>query len=171
MAQARITIKQADEACSLVEKYGSITEAARRGKISRGTLNSRLDAAIVHYGFEPGKSRVLPDGEESAPMPADDPSDVISPTPTSRLGGSAADRKIIALNDEVRRLTSALREAHREQINDDGVRGILGTLAAEEASPPPWILDIPTKIKDHLTPEVPVAIFGDLHIGEVVEKT
>lgn len=83
-----------------------------------------------------------------------------------RLGGTAADRRVVALEDEVRRLRQELRKAHRDGLDEDAVREILGGIAAAPTKPPAW-LDHPSR-KGAKTPEVPMTIWSDWHGGETV---
>jgi len=84
-----------------------------------------------------------------------------------RLGGSAADRRVVALEDENKRLKKELREVHRAELTEESVRAILGRMAAAPTAPPDWLLS-PAKAKTNRTPEVPATIWSDWHLGEVV---
>jgi hypothetical protein len=86
-----------------------------------------------------------------------------------RLGGSAADRRVVALEDEVKRLRKELRDVHRAELTEESVRGILGRMAVAPTEPPEWLLS-PPKGKANRTPEVPATIFSDWHLGEVVSR-
>jgi hypothetical protein len=77
-------------------------------------------------------------------------------------------RRIVALEDEVSRLRLALREAHRQALSDDAIREILGTFTAQPTSPPSWTTDARKPARGK-TPEVPVTIWSDWHIGEQVD--
>jgi hypothetical protein len=79
-------------------------------------------------------------------------------------------RRIVALEDEVARLRVALKEAHRQALSDDAIREILGTFTAAPAEPPEWTMT-PAKFARGHTPEVPVTIWSDWHVGEVVEAS
>lgn len=86
-----------------------------------------------------------------------------------RLGGSPADRRIVALEDEVKRLRRELRDAHREGLDEEAVRAVLGRLANEPEDPPDWLVS-PAKVRAERTAEVPVTIWSDWHMGEHVSR-
>lgn len=83
-----------------------------------------------------------------------------------RLGGSAADRKVVSLEAEVARLRKALRDAHKSALADDEMREILGSMAATPAAPPHWLAK-PAVIRSG-SAEVPIAPWADWHLGETV---
>ncbi|MBC6716898.1 hypothetical protein H9Q09_11835 [Aurantimonas sp. DM33-3] len=94
----------------------------------------------------------------------------VDPTPPKTepfvLGGSPADRKIVALEEQVRRLRKSLKEAHRQALDDDAMREILGSMVAEPVRAPDWLAKI--TVPHSRAPEVPVAPWADWHLGENV---
>lgn len=87
-----------------------------------------------------------------------------------KLGGSAADRKVIQLEDEVRRLRTELREAHRDSLDEEAVKNILGTISLAPANPPTWLGRMKAG-SGASTPEVPMTMWADWHGGEVVSSS
>lgn len=134
--------------------------AADRLDIDRRTMQGRMGKPgkpgnyFKLYGLQPDWSKFQARNLDapSAPLAAED---------------SVAARKIVSLTDEVHRLRNMLRESHRSQLNDDAMRELLGLVRAAPASPPPWLLE-PSARKGGVTPEVPVVIWSDWHLGEVV---
>jgi transposase-like protein len=86
------------------------------------------------------------------------------------LGGSAADREIVRLRDEVAGLKRALTESHRETLSEDAIKILLGRIAAAPADPPDWLAEAPPRTMSGRTPEVPSVIWSDWHLGEVVSS-
>lgn len=108
------------------------------------------------------------EGKLSMPSVANDNSEVPEPKPEPyRLGGSAADRKVIQLTDENHRLREALKAAHRDGLSEDVIRDILGTISLAPTSPPSWVRRLRTAGPG--ISEVPMAMWADIHGGEVVE--
>ncbi len=89
------------------------------------------------------------------------------PAGAFRLGGSPADRRIVALEDEVKRLRRELREAHRDGLDEEAVREILGRMADSPEEPPDWLVR-DRGGKRTRAAEVPVTIWSDWHLGESV---
>jgi len=79
----------------------------------------------------------------------------------------ADQRRMVGLEDEVKRLRRQLREQQREDLDTEAVRILLGRVAAAPVSPPRWTLQ-PGKGRGRGTPEVPVTVWSDWHMGEVV---
>lgn len=105
----------------------------------------------------------------AAELSADLPSPPLAPDQEPagyKLGGSAADRRVVALEDEVASLKRALRDAHREALDADAIRDIIGGITAPPASPPDWL--VTPQIRDGIACEVPVTIWVCWHAGERV---
>lgn len=79
----------------------------------------------------------------------------------------AEQRLVVGLQDEVARLRKQIKALHREELDTESVRAILGRLARATAQPPRWTID-PGRKGARGTPEVPVAVWSDWHMGEVV---
>jgi hypothetical protein len=140
----------------------ALKEAALALGISSSALRNRLRVAHASHGLAP--NGVAP--PEPAPRPAD--------APKRRNAGPAVvepaeRRKLVGLEDEVVRLRKQLRDLHRAEIDADVVRGLIGSLATPPASPPAWIL-APLS-HGPKTPEVPVTVWSDWHMGEVVSSS
>ena len=88
-----------------------------------------------------------------------------------RLGGSATDRRVVALTAEVTHLRKSLRQAHQACLDDDAVRQVLGRLASAPTEPPEWLDQPASRASGATTPEVPVTIWSDWHLGEVVSRS
>jgi hypothetical protein len=82
-----------------------------------------------------------------------------------KLGASPEHRKIIQLQDEVSRLTREIEHHHRQTLDDDEVRRLLGVLGTRQVNQPSWLAK-PKSTRN--APEVPVAIWSDWHGGEKV---
>lgn len=91
-----------------------------------------------------------------------------SATPAVRLGGSEKDRETVALRDEVARLRKELVAAHREALDEEAVKKLLGRMASAPSAPPDWLVAEPKRGRK--TAEVPVAIWSDWHMGETVSR-
>lgn len=87
---------------------------------------------------------------------------------THKLGGSPIDRENIALRDEVARLRKELLSSHRQALDDEAVKVLLGRMASAPSAPPNWLVSEPKRGKK--TAEVPVAIWSDWHMGETVSR-
>lgn len=85
----------------------------------------------------------------------------------SELGGSAKDRKIVALTGEVGRLKKALKEAHTQADMDDAILALVNDLASAPSNPPDWLTAARPK-RSHSMLEVPNLSFADWHCGETV---
>jgi hypothetical protein len=156
MAKATLTDDVLRKTVEAVIKHGDQQKAANALGIGSATVNQRLQKArkrnIKGAGF-------------------------ISPLANSNGGQrlhtmSAADkdRKIIFLTDETTKLRNALREAHREANTEELLREMLGHIVDAPVEQPDWTFKVPERGTGKATPEVPVSIFSDPHIGEVVQK-
>lgn len=107
---------------------------------------------------------------EAAPTAAAPPDAAPSAKPERvRLDATPESRRIVALEDEVRRLKAALVAAHRETLDEETVRLLLGRLSAAPEEPPDWLVAAPV-ITGARTAEVPVVIWSDWHLGETVSR-
>jgi hypothetical protein len=174
MSTPRITRRQAREAIAYVNKAirdGAIFHgrpsaveagfklyAADHGaELARGGFQTRVRAALNAYGIKlvvVKPSAVLPKTAVRADL-----------TPEILV----RDRKIVGLEDEVRRLSAALKTAHREANVEEIVRTMIGEVIEAPRSPPAWIAEPPARGRGKPDPEVPVTIWADWHLSEVVE--
>lgn len=90
-------------------------------------------------------------------------------TPEERESEVEAERRITSLRDENRELRAKLVAAHRDSIEEDAIKEILGVMASAPEQPPEWLRRVPAKSATP-TPEVPVTIWSDWHMGEVVDR-
>jgi hypothetical protein len=136
----------------LAEKYGAVPQSIRDQIGSPGKPGSirRL------YGFEVDWSKYQP---PTTPSPDSPP-----PSPT------VIDRKYTMLQDENRELRRQLRELHRSHGTEEIIRDIVGKIADTPRTTPEWMTKTPSRDRHKPTPEVPIMIYSDFHIGEVVEK-
>lgn len=86
-----------------------------------------------------------------------------------KLDASDNTRERIARDDEISRLRRELKEAHRATLDDVAIKILLGRMSAETVEPPSWTTETPKHEKDG-TPEVPVTIWSDWHVGEVISR-
>lgn len=78
------------------------------------------------------------------------------------------DRRITNLEDDLRDARKKLRLAHRDALTEETIKEILGSIAKAPERPPNWLIKAPPKGK--ASPEVPVTIWSDWHMGEVVDR-
>ncbi|AZO77697.1 hypothetical protein B5U98_23935 [Bosea sp. Tri-39] len=143
-------------------KRSAAQEAAVALGLSVTTLKARLSAAwrvhkLAPNGIAPRDKRA---GAKPAPEEKPKPAE---PTPADQ-------RRIVGLEDEVKRLRGQLRDQHREDLDTEAVRVLLGRIAAASVSPPSWTIE-PGDGRGKGTPEVPVTVWSDWHMGEVVSLT
>lgn len=84
------------------------------------------------------------------------------------LSGTPESRRITALEDEVARLKRELRGVHREQMDEQAIRNLIGNLARAEPSLPKWLAK--PSVKKTPKPEVGMTIWSDWHLGEKVSR-
>jgi len=77
--------------------------------------------------------------------------------------------KDVRLEDEVRVLRKALKDQYRENDTAEIIREIVGGIAEAPREMPRWVTEPAQRQKHKPTPEVPVTIWSDWHLGEVVE--
>jgi hypothetical protein len=94
----------------------------------------------------------------------DSPADLSSP----QIGTS--DRKYTLLQDENRELRAQLKELHRSSQTEEIIREIVGSFGETPRDLPKWMTTPPERKRSKITPEVPVTIWSDWHLGEVVER-
>lgn len=140
----------------------AIAAAAAALDLAPTTLRNRLTRAHKLYGLAPGG--IAPEAIVEAP------------TRTSRRRGAAkpeADsslqRKLTGLQDEVASLRKQIKAQQREDLDTEAVRILLGRIAAATTAPPRWTVE-PGAKRGRGTPEVPVTVWSDWHMGEVVSS-
>lgn len=135
----------------------AVAEVAAALGLAATTVRNRLDQAFKLYGLKP-----------NGIAPADRP-----PRGKGRGKGkpaepdSAAQRTLTGLRDEVASLRRQLRAQQREDLDTEAVRILLGRIAAARVAPPRWTIE-PGAKRGGGTPEVPVTVWSDWHMGEVV---
>jgi hypothetical protein len=75
-------------------------------------------------------------------------------------------KEIVRLRDENAKLRRQLLEGHRSELDNEAIREILGGFSAHEADPPKWTVDVQSS--GGATMQVPMTIWSDWHVGEVV---
>jgi hypothetical protein len=154
-------------------EVGGHKAAKRAVRIAADRLDTRI--GTLHYRVgEPGKPGAFKrlfglevDWSKYKPLPEPEP----EPEPTVAAPQiSPTDRKYVLLQDEVRELRNQLKEAHRASSTEEIIREIVGRIADTPRDPPKWATEPPRREKLKPTPEVPVTIWSDWHLGEVVEK-
>lgn len=133
-------------------------EAAAALGLAATTVRNRLDQAFRLYDLAPkgiapperqtGKGNGHGNGKAAEP-------------------DSALQRKLTGLQDEVASLRKQLKAQQREDLDTEAVRALLGRLAAAQPQPPRWTIE-PGAKRGRGTPEVPVTVWSDWHIPEVV---
>lgn len=79
-------------------------------------------------------------------------------------------RELYKLQKENKDLRQELRQRDEQVFNEDEAKKILGTASEAEAKPPHWLFSSPARKKGAATPEVPVIMLCDWHMGETVKK-
>ncbi len=92
--------------------------------------------------------------------------------PLPVLPSIAHEREITRLRDEVSALKKRNADLHRASVDDDAIREILTGMARHESPPPDWLSAAPAVGKSSdPTAQVPVCIWSDWHVGEVVQAS
>jgi hypothetical protein len=133
-----------------VKKHGDQIKAAAAMGHSPATINRRLKEA---------KRRGLPGAEYISPVSDRRP-----------VTEAEKDRKIVFQADEITRLNKALKTAHREASTEELLRELLGHIVDAPVEQPDWVIEPKDRSRGKATPEVPVTILSDWHVGEVVQK-
>jgi hypothetical protein len=145
MAQPRLTPLQLADAVAFRAAYPTAQEAADALGIPVQTLNGRLRRAKAAKLISNDAPKVEP--------------------------RSIPDRRATALADENRALKEALKAAQRELIEAEGIKTLFETVGDKPRSMPSWLVNPPEpKRKSAATPEVPVAMWADWHLGETVNR-
>lgn len=145
MAPLRLTNEMCRQAVDALAKHGTQTAAAAALGLSRGALQNRLQEA---------KGRDLS---------VDDPA-----PPADEMNRN--ERRLLALEDENKQLKSRLKSMHRDAHEADLIRQIVGSIKDSPVETPDWTTKPMARERGKPTPEVPVTIWSDWHVGEVVDK-
>lgn len=135
----------------------AISVAAQARRLARTTLISRIapDGCYERlYKLTVDWSRWKQGGRSAKPN-AD------APAP-------GLERRIVALEDENAELKRRLKEAHRDTLDTEAIRQILGGIIAAPVAPPKWLIHIDDNASH--AQEVPITIWSDWHGGEVVSR-
>jgi hypothetical protein len=119
---------------------------------------TRAGSIERRYGIKPNWSKYKP-----PPLPEHDDAPsapYISPT----------DRKYTLLQDENRELRKQLKEAHRASEVEQLLRELIGRVVDTPRETPKWLTQPAKRDRNKNTPEVPIMIWSDWHVGEVVQK-
>lgn len=150
-AGALYPLSRGQDGCS------ALVEAAKALDLAATTVRNRLEQAFRLYGLAPNgiapPERHVGRGNGHKGKAAEP--------------DNALQRKLTGLQDEVTSLRRQVRAQQREDLDTEAVRSLLGRLAAAQSSPPRWML-APGDKRTHGTPEVPVTVWSDWHMGEVV---
>lgn len=84
------------------------------------------------------------------------------------LDATERTKERIARDDEVSRLRSEVKKLHRQELDDEAIKILLGRMRAAPVTPPAWTTTI--EKKSGSSRETPVAIWSDWHMGEVVSR-
>jgi len=131
-------------------QVGATARAAQSLGISKKTFNSRLNVAREYYDIEPDWSLYKPVGRGSEIPQATDPSLL----------------EIIRLKDENRALEAEIKSIQRDEISAEKVREFIAGVKKALPEPPVWMVDP----KPGGSAGVPLTLWSDWHIGEVVSR-
>lgn len=79
-------------------------------------------------------------------------------------------KRIVLLQDQVNKLTKDLRKALRESNGNDVIGDALGGIINTRKVIPAWVRKAEPRTRHKATPEVPVTMWADWHLGETVTK-
>jgi hypothetical protein len=171
--QSPLTPEQAEEAVDAVEaavKNGALWpfsrgavgrsaahEAAKALGVDSSTFRNRLLRAHELY-------KLAPCG--IAPMPR-------QPTAAKTKAGKRPpsieeERDLVRLRDEVTTLKKRVKDLHRQAMDDDAIREILTGMARHDPQPVAWLTSPAAGRGNGPTPQVPMTVWTDWHLGETV---
>lgn len=139
----------------------AVNAAAQALGVAATSLKNRLQRAHALYGLAPCGLAPVAEGPKGERKPR--AKTVEEPTPAHL-------RKITALEDELSRLRRQLRQEQREDLDAEAVKILLGRIARERIAPPRWLGEARER-GGKGTPEVPVTVWSDWHMGEVVSRS
>lgn len=133
-----------------IRAAGSVNGAARALGVSNSTLQNQIRAAMAE-GF--------PHPLAGMPTP-------VGGRPPEKEITEGERREILALKQEVGRLTAALRDSDQRAIEADRFRRLSAELHENPMPPPEWAVRVPS---GEDSPGVPILFLSDWHIGETVD--
>ncbi|QEL26168.1 hypothetical protein FQV39_28825 [Bosea sp. F3-2] len=136
----------------------ALVEAAAALGLAATTVRNRLEQGFRLYGLKP--NGIEPPERASARKGGKGRTAAAEPD-------NALQRKLTGLQDEVTSLRKQLKAQQREDLDTEAVRLLLGRISAAPSSPPRWTIE-PGAKRGNGTPEVPVTVWSDWHIPEVV---
>jgi hypothetical protein len=171
--QSPLTPEQAAEAVEAVEaavKDGALWpfprgavgrsaafEAAKALGIDSSTFRHRLRRAHELFGRAPC----------GMPPKASEPAAAKPKKAGKRPPSIEEERELVRLRDEVGALKKRVKDLHRQAMDDDAIREILTGMARHEPQPVNWLSAAKPRAKGE-TPQVPMTIWSDWHLGETV---
>lgn len=138
----------------------ALKEGAQALGIAASSMRNRLQRAHQLYALAPGG--IAPPEPASAAQSSEGKGKGKRQAPEEQ-------RRIVGLEDEVARLRRQIKALHRADLDTDSVKLLLGQLARAPSRPPDWVLAAPRSGPG--TPEVPVTVWADWHMGEVVSSS
>jgi len=149
-----------------VAKHGTMMRAAKALKMPKSTFSDRWRAqrGLARADRSHGNNAATRSAKFGRSAPVKEGRQANEPF---RLGGTAQDRKVVELTEETTRLRNVLRAMHKQELNAQAIREIIGSLARAPIKKPNWL--IPTRSATRGQAEVPVTIWSDWHAGEKVE--
>jgi hypothetical protein len=142
------------------EGTSAIMMAAKALGLSCSALSNRLGRAAELHGL-------LANGVTPAPhAPRRKAAPKQKAAPAAREPASSDEvKRAVRLEDEISRLRREKKDWARAELDAEAIRRLVGSIAAEPATPPDWLIG-----KSHSSglPEVPATIWADWHGGEVV---
>lgn len=137
------------ETVAAVKKHGTLRAAGLAMGVGPTTMQARYERAVARGLAEPLANR-----------------------PAAAKAPAATIEEKTALQrarDEIARLKGELANAYRTHADEDEILALIGVLAKAETRPPDWVVKPERRAKGKASPEVPVAIWSDWHLGEVVD--
>jgi hypothetical protein len=129
-------------------ELNAVGMAARQLNFGRQKIDHLLRRALELYQLQPDWALYVPQPDRSQPSQDEH-------------------REIVRLRDELSKLRRMLADAHRDAIDSEAIRQILGGIVTEPAAPPVWLAKAD---KSGKSKHVPMTIWSDWHCGEVVSK-
>lgn len=175
-----ITVQQAHRDIKLVERYlkagnppigirgsqslGAVTLAAEHLKVDRQTMIRRVGYP-GKAGLYERKFGLVPQWSLYVEQRLDEPGELST---SEQSKAAEKDRHVFHLQEQIRGLKNSLKEAHRQALDEDAVRTLLGVLGEAPVNPPNWLIK-PKIRKGTATQEVPMTVWADWHYGDVVK--